>query len=100
MRLTRPAVDKLQELRKSSGARFLRVGVKGNDQMGYSYDLRFDDWADPENDYMGRSEGFRIVVSKRSAPLLEGTTIDWRETAEGEGFAFDNPNAKPVEQPK
>ena len=100
VRLTRPAMEKVLELRKSSGARYLRVGVRGNAQMGLSYDLRLDDWADPENDFIGRSEGVRIVVSKRSSLFLEGTTIDWRVGEAGEGFVFDNPNAVPAEQAK
>jgi len=58
------------------------------------YDLQFDNQLDADEDYADDSHGFVILVDRRSALLIEGTSIDWQVTDDGrEGFQFDNPNA-------
>jgi iron-sulfur cluster assembly protein len=34
-----------------------------------------------------------VVVDKKSALYLDGTTVDWYHSLEKQGFTFDNPNA-------
>jgi len=37
--------------------------------------------------------GVNVVVDKKSALLLDGTTLGWYSSLERQGFTFDNPNA-------
>jgi len=37
-------------------------------------------------------DGFAVVVDPDSAALLEGATLDWRDSLIESGFVFDNPN--------
>ncbi|MGE0759008.1 MAG: HesB/IscA family protein [Pirellulaceae bacterium] len=71
---------------------FLRVGAAAGGCKGYEYRLEFDKAFDSERDDQFECHGVRVVVDKRSALLLEGTTIDWYEGLEARGFKFDNPN--------
>ena len=38
-------------------------------------------------------EGVEVIVDKMSAPYLDGSTIDFEDTIEKQGFSIDNPNA-------
>jgi iron-sulfur cluster assembly protein len=72
----------------------LRVGVKGDGATGFTYDLDFAEKANPNVDFLGSSEGVKVVVDQRSALFLEGATIDWEVMPDGKsGFRFNNPNA-------
>ena len=44
-------------------------------------------------DWEGEFAGIRVLVDPDSAPLLEGATIDYVETAEASGFTIRNPQA-------
>ena len=58
------------------------------------YDLRFENQFDADEDYVDDSHGFKIIVDRKSALLIDGSSIDWQVTDDGrEGFKFDNPNA-------
>lgn len=80
---------------QEAGKPFLRVGVLRQGPTGYMYDLKFDDRLNADDDYLDHVDEIKIVVDQRSAPYLEGTTIDWQTTPDGrQGFHFNNPNAK------
>ena len=40
-----------------------------------------------------RYYGVKVLVKKSDAPVLNGTTIDFKESMMGGGFTIDNPNA-------
>jgi iron-sulfur cluster assembly accessory protein len=40
------------------------------------------------------SRGLCVFIDPSSARLISGTTIDFVDTLEGAGFAFNNPQAK------
>jgi iron-sulfur cluster assembly protein len=71
----------------------LRVGVTGGGCSGFSYalgfDKQFDEKADSKYDY----HGVPVVVDKKSALYLDGTTVDFYDGIERRGFTFENPNA-------
>jgi iron-sulfur cluster assembly protein len=71
----------------------LRVGVAGGGCSGFSYSLGFakdyDEAVDAKYDY----HGVPVVVDKKSALYLDGTTVDFYEGIDRRGFTFDNPNA-------
>ncbi len=71
----------------------LRVGVTGGGCSGFSYALGFDKSYDEKIDSKYEYHGVPVVVDKKSALYLDGTTIDFYEGLEARGFKFDNPNA-------
>jgi iron-sulfur cluster assembly protein len=71
----------------------LRVGVTGGGCSGFSYALGFDKSYDEKVDSKYEYHGVPVVVDKKSALYLDGTTIDFYEGLEARGFKFDNPNA-------
>jgi iron-sulfur cluster assembly protein len=71
----------------------LRVGVTGGGCSGFSYALGFDKQYDEKADSKYEYHGVPVVVDKKSALYLDGTTIDFYDGLEARGFKFDNPNA-------
>ncbi len=71
----------------------LRAGVTGGGCSGFSYALGFDKSFDEKVDSKYEYHGVPVVVDKKSALYLDGTTIDFYEGLEARGFKFDNPNA-------
>ncbi len=72
---------------------YLRVGISAGGCSGFSYLLQFDRNYDEEKDTQFEQHGVKVVVDKKSALYLEGTTVDWYESLERRGFTFNNPNA-------
>ena len=73
---------------------FLRVGVAGGGCSGFNYSLNIASDFDEANDIKTTQHGVAVVVDKKSALFLEGTTVDYYEGIEQRGFQFHNPNAK------
>ena len=71
----------------------LRVQVVGGGCSGFSYNLGFDDKFDASLDSKYEHHGVPVVVDKKSALFLDGTTVDFYDGIERRGFTFDNPNA-------
>ncbi|QEG01155.1 Iron-sulfur cluster insertion protein ErpA [Stieleria maiorica] len=71
----------------------LRIGVAGGGCSGFNYTLNFDDSYDEKADSKYECHGVEVVVDKKSALYLDGTTVDWYESLEKQGFTFENPNA-------
>jgi iron-sulfur cluster assembly protein len=70
----------------------LRVGVKGGGCSGLSYGMGFDHEV-TSDDIQFEQHGIQIVVDKESAPILQGTKIDYKQSMMGGGFTIENPNA-------
>ena len=71
----------------------LIIEIIGRSAIGFQYDLELIDQLDAEDDDIKLDiENFSILVGSRSAPYLEGTTLDYKETLMGGGFSFENPN--------
>ena len=86
-------VKRVIEQQKLSEETVLRVRVVGGGCSGFSYDLRFDTTFDASADSKYDQHGVSVVVDKKSALYLDGTTVDFYEGLEKRGFVFDNPNA-------
>ena len=71
---------------------FLRVAVNGGGCSGLSYGMGFDK-EKKDDDILLQQHGLEILVSSEDAPILKGTTIDYKESLMGGGFTIDNPNA-------
>ncbi len=76
------------------GDTVLRIGVAGGGCSGLSYSLNIVNDFDAANDSKTEQHGVSVVVDKKSALFLEGTTVDYYEGIEQRGFQFHNPTAK------
>jgi len=72
----------------------LRIGVAGGGCSGFNYSLNIASDYDAANDQKTEQHGVQVVVDRKSALFLEGTTVDYYEGIEQRGFQFHNPNAK------
>ena len=86
-------VKKIMEENKFEEGTVLRVAVNGGGCSGFSYALGFDKNYDETTDSKVDFHGVPVVVDRKSALFLEGTTVDFHEGIEKRGFTFDNPNA-------
>ena len=86
-------VKRILEDQKLEEGTVLRVGVTGGGCSGFSYALGFDKSFDAEVDAKYDFHGVDVVVDKKSALYLDGTTVDFFDGIEKRGFTFDNPNA-------
>ncbi len=69
----------------------LRITVEGSVKAGISYRFGFDS-AFNQKDISIPLSGLTILVDSESAPLLNGSTIDFKEEGCCGGFIIDNPN--------
>ncbi|TMN21254.1 HesB/IscA family protein [Lentibacillus cibarius] len=92
--ITDGARDQVKEMMKdeSVGVR-LRFGVKGGGCSGLSYSLGFEYDVNEELDMVEDINGIPVVINKQDAPIIEGTTLDFKQNMMGGGFSIDNPNA-------
>ena len=95
IQISEAAATRLRSLSEERGTPSggLRLSVKGGGCSGMSYVV---DWAPqprPEDQVFER-DGGRVFVDERSAPFLEGTTVDWKRSLLESGFVFANPKAK------
>lgn len=86
-------VKRILEENKMEEGTVLRVGVAGGGCSGFSYSLGFDQQYDENVDSRYEFHGVPVVVDKKSALFLDGTTVDFYDGIEKRGFTFDNPNA-------
>lgn len=87
-------VKKFKEDNQFTDEHFLRIGVVGGGCSGFEYSLNFDDSFDEAADSKYDFHGVSVVVDKKSALYLDGTTVDWYHSIEKQGFTFENPNAQ------
>jgi len=94
--LTEKAANEVKRIiddQKLEAGTVLRVGVSGGGCSGFSYALGFDKQFDEKVDSRYEYHGVPVVVDKKSALYLDGTTVDFYDGIEKRGFTFDNPNA-------
>lgn len=91
--LTDVAAEKVREIAKAEGldGQGLRLRVIGGGCAGFQYDLYFED-SPTDMDERYESQGISLYVDPLSNQYLEGTEIDFVDTAHGAGFKFINPN--------
>ena len=86
-------VQRIIEEQKLEEGVVLRVGVTGGGCSGFSYALGFDKTFDEAADSRYEAHGVAVVVDKKSALYLDGTTVDFYDGIDKRGFTFENPNA-------
>jgi iron-sulfur cluster assembly protein len=96
VKLSERAAEEVKKIiadQKLEADTLLRVGVSGGGCSGFSYALGFDKTFDEKTDSKYEYHGVAVVVDKKSALFLDGTTVDFYEGLEKRGFTFENPNA-------
>lgn len=73
----------------------LRIRAVPGGCAGMQYGLGFED-EPAAGDETFESQGLRIFIAKAELPLLDGSKVDFVESAMGKGFAIDNPNVTPA----
>jgi iron-sulfur cluster assembly accessory protein len=92
--VTDSAARKIHQLAARQGADpVLRLRVVAGGCSGFSYELSFD--ARAEDDHVvPAAEGVQVVVDPRSAPIVEGSTLEFNDALLGGGLRVRNPQAK------
>lgn len=92
--LTDNARNQIKEMMKEENDNVrLRFGIQGGGCSGLSYSLGFDDEINEELDIIEEINEIPVVFFNQDVPIIEGTTIDFKENMMGGGFSIDNPNA-------
>ena len=92
--VTDGAARKIRQLAEREGADpVLRVRVVAGGCSGFSYELGFDAPAE-DDEVVPASDGVRVLVDPRSAPIVEGSTLEFNEALLGGGLRMKNPRAK------
>jgi iron-sulfur cluster insertion protein len=91
--ITETAAHKVKEISEVEGleGQGLRLRVIGGGCAGFQYDLYFEEKA-TDFDEQFESRGISLFIDPLSYQYLDGTEIDYVETAHGSGFKFGNPN--------
>jgi iron-sulfur cluster assembly accessory protein len=91
--VTDKAATKIRQLAEKQGADpVLRVRVVAGGCSGFSYELKFD--APSERDHVvAAADGVRVLVDEKSAPIVEGSTLEFNDALLGGGLKMLNPRA-------
>lgn len=93
--VTDKAARKIRQLAEREGRPepVLRVRVVAGGCSGFSYELGFTE-ATAEGDHViAAAEGVRVLVDARSAPIVEGSTLEFNDALLGGGLKMLNPHA-------
>jgi iron-sulfur cluster assembly protein len=71
----------------------LRVRVVAGGCSGFSYELSFADQATEDDQVVVATRGVRVLVDARSAPIVEGSTLEYNDALLGGGLKMLNPRA-------
>jgi iron-sulfur cluster insertion protein len=69
----------------------LRVRVTAGGCSGFSYKLSFEDDAASDDFVATAPDGFRVLIDPRSAPIVQGSTLDFDAALIGGGLKMRNP---------
>lgn len=94
LRLTAAAAARINKQIAQRGSGIgLRVGVRKSGCSGYMYTMDYaDEITDGDDVFSGH--GAKVVVNRKHLPVLEGTTVDFRQEGLNQMFRFDNPRAR------
>jgi iron-sulfur cluster assembly protein len=94
MALSEAAAERLRALYAGGEqGRLLRVSVKTKGCSGLSYDLSWAEAPGP-GDEVVTDKGVTVLVDRKAALFLIGTTMDYEVKPLSAGFTFVNPNEK------
>lgn len=86
--LTDNARNQVKEMMKEENDNVrLRFGIQGGGCSGLSYSLGFDDEINEELDVIEEINEIPVVFFNQDVPIIEGTTIDFKQNMMGEALA-------------
>jgi iron-sulfur cluster assembly accessory protein len=93
--VTQKAVEAMQNALQSEGEveEGLRISVIGGGCSGYQYNLDFEKEERPDDTVL-EFNGLKVFIDSISVDYLRGTVVDYVTSLQGQGFKFENPNAK------
>jgi len=97
VKITELASLKLENLIRSDqySGYYLRIGVKSSGCEGYLYVIKWDNSPMQDRDIIFEPvPKIKFVIDKKSLLILEGSTLDYKNTLTNRGFVFINPNEK------
>ncbi|EKU48033.1 HesB/IscA family protein [Staphylococcus massiliensis] len=92
--LTEAAAYEVKDMLEKNGMPdgYLKVNVNGGGCTGLTYGMSAEE--EPgEKDEVLEYYGLKVLVDEYDKPVLDGTTIDFKQSLMGGGFQIDNPNA-------
>ncbi|HEY7660096.1 MAG TPA: iron-sulfur cluster assembly accessory protein [Actinomycetota bacterium] len=94
--VTDPAATKIRQLAERDGRTdpLLRVRVVAGGCSGFSYELTFEEAPAQDDEIVTAAGGVRVLVDPRSAPIVEGSTLEFNDALLGGGLRMRNPRAK------
>ena len=91
IKLTEAAAVEVKKSKEDDS--YLRIAVQGGGCSGFEYKLTLELEYDEQKDTLSNQHGVDVIVDKKSALYLEGTTLDYYTDISKRGFVFNNPNA-------
>jgi iron-sulfur cluster assembly protein len=93
--VTDRAAGKIRQLAAKEGRAdaVLRVRVVAGGCSGFSYELSFGDTPAEDDHVVAAADGVRVLVDHRSAPIVEGSTLEFNDALLGGGLKMLNPRA-------
>jgi iron-sulfur cluster insertion protein len=92
--ITENATNKVAELiQEEAEVRPLRIFVQGGGCSGFQYGFTWDNDVS-EEDFVIEQQTVKFVVDAMSMQYLQGATVDYVESFEGNSFVISNPNAE------
>ena len=92
--VTEPAAGRIRTMagREGRPEPLLRLRVTAGGCSGFSYKLSLEDRPD-DDDHVIERFGVRVLIDPRSAPIVDGSTLDFSDALLGGGLKVRNPNA-------
>jgi iron-sulfur cluster assembly protein len=92
--VTDTAAKKIKSnIERRGGGIGIRIGVRTTGCSGLAYVLEYVDALEP-GDVIQANNFTKVVVDKKSLPIVDGITVDYVRQGLNEGFEFINPNEK------
>ncbi len=96
IRITEVAASRLREVAVKENVNldesYVRVAVVEGGCSGLTYDLGWDT-VKGEADTELEQQGLRVIMDRKSFLYVEGSTLDFSDGLDGQGFHFHNPQA-------
>jgi iron-sulfur cluster assembly protein len=93
--VTDAAARKIAQLAAKEGRAepILRLRVVAGGCSGFSYELGFDEAVAADDHVIVGADGVRVLVDPRSAPIIDGSTLELDASLLGGGLKVKNPRA-------
>jgi len=93
IKLTDSAVKRIHDIVEKRGSGIgLRIGVVESGCSGYSYALDYAESVSDDDVVIEQDEA-KVVIDKRSLPILDEMELDFVKEGLNQSFKFNNPNA-------